>query len=91
MPKAPPSNLPLIRGQSGQQVTEEGFQTLWQRLMVKASEAGVERFTFHDLKAKGVSDTIGDKQQASGHKTAAMVGVYDRKLNEVKPAGFENE
>jgi hypothetical protein len=54
--------------------------------MSKAVEQGIERFTFHDLKSKGVSDTEGDKQQASGHRSAAMGAVYDRKLAEVKPA-----
>lgn len=87
MPPAIPINPHLIRGESGNKITESGFQTLWQRLMTEAAEAGFERFRFHDLKAAGVSDTEGDKQKASGHKTAAMVAVYDRKLAEVKPAG----
>jgi len=86
-PAANINNPPLIRGQRGDKLTEDGFSTLWQRLMVAAAETGLERFHFHDLKAKGVSDTLGDKQQASGHKSASMVAVYDRKLNEVKPAG----
>jgi hypothetical protein len=34
-----------------------------------------------------MSDSSGDKQQATGHRSAAMVAVYDRKLAEVKPAG----
>ena len=87
LPTAHPINPHLIRGVSGQRMTVSGFQTLWQRLMTKASAQGIERFTFHDLKARGVSDTEGDKQQASGHKSAAMVAIYDRKLNQVKPAG----
>lgn len=87
MPQAYPINPYLIRGMSGQKLTESGFQTLWQKLMAKAVAQGVERFIFHDLKSKGVSDTEGGKQQASGHKSAAMVAVYDRKLAEVKPAG----
>jgi hypothetical protein len=48
-----------------------------------------ERFTFHDLKAAGISDTEEDKQKAGGHKTLSMVAVYDRKLPEVKPAGVK--
>lgn len=36
-------------------------------------------FTFHDIKAKSISDYEGDKQLFSGHKTAAQVGTYDRK------------
>lgn len=37
-------------------------------------------FTFHDIKAKSISDWAGDKQKFSGHKTAAQVAVYDRKI-----------
>ncbi|HBY2053373.1 TPA: integrase, partial [Klebsiella pneumoniae] len=39
--------------------------------------------TFHDLKAKGISDYEGsgrDKQKFSGHKTESQVLVYDRKV-----------
>ena len=55
--------------------------------MAEAIAQGVPHFTFHDIKSKGISETEGDKQRASGHKTAAMMAVYDRKLAEVKPAG----
>ena len=48
-------------------------------------DAGVEPFTFHDLKAAGVSDFDGDKKVASGHKSERMVAVYDRKRKSVKP------
>ena len=41
------------------------------------------RFSFHDLKATGVSDFEGDKKKASGHKSERMVNVYDRKRIEV--------
>jgi len=51
--------------------------------MKKAMGQGIERFTFQDLKAKGVSDFEGDKKKASGHKSESMVAVYDRKLTEV--------
>lgn len=88
-PQVRPLNPTLIRGINGTSLTEEGFSTAWQRLMVKAQEKGISRFKFHQLKAKGVSDTDGDKKAASGHKTDAMVQVYDRKLAEVKPAGKE--
>jgi integrase len=40
-------------------------------------------FTFHDIKAKSISDYEGNKQQFSGHKTAAQVAVYDRKTQVV--------
>ena len=38
-------------------------------------------FTFHDIKAKAISDYDGDdKKKFSGHKTDSQVRVYDRKL-----------
>ncbi len=37
-----------------------------------------ERFSLHDLKAKGISDFEGDKQFFSGHKTSSMVERYNR-------------
>lgn len=40
-------------------------------------------FTFHDLKAKGISDFEGgskDKQLFSGHKTESQVAIYDRNV-----------
>lgn len=40
----------------------------------------VNDFTFHDIKAKGISDFEGDKQAFSGHKTARQVQLYDRKI-----------
>ncbi|AYB49643.1 hypothetical protein CJJ19_09595 [Candidatus Williamhamiltonella defendens] len=39
--------------------------------------------TFHDLKAKGISDYKGstkDKQLFSGHKSESQILVYDRKV-----------
>ena len=54
--------------------------------MGKAMKQGLkERFTFHDLKAKGVSDFQGEKRDAAGHKTVAMAEVYDRKKGRVPP------
>ena len=47
-------------------------------------ENGIEPFNFHDLKAKGVSDFQVNKQEASGHRTARKVAIYDRKKHKVK-------
>jgi hypothetical protein len=44
-------------------------------------------FTFHDLKRKGVTDTDGNKQDASGHRSAAMLNIYNVKPIIVKAAG----
>ncbi len=47
-------------------------------------------FTFHDLKAKGISDLEGssyEKQTISGHKNVAQTARYDRKINVVPVVG----
>ena len=51
------------------------MQTAWQRL---SWPAAAERFTLHDLKAKGITDTAGDKLAASGHRDPRMLAIYDR-------------
>ena len=58
--------------------------------MHSAIDAGVittnERFGLHDLKRKGITDTLGtraDKQEASGHKSEAMMDIYDRSVPQV--------
>ena len=82
----PISSIYAIHDAHGQPIPESTFDTAWQRLMTKASSRGLkERFTFHDLKAKGVSDFDGDKQRAAGHRTAQAAAVYDRKIETIKP------
>ncbi|HEY8037667.1 MAG TPA: hypothetical protein VIF37_18980 [Methylobacter sp.] len=79
----------IIANERGQTYTSNEFKTNWQRLMNTVIASGVvkERFTFHDLKRKGVSDTKGNKQEASGHRNAAMLNIYDVKSIIVKAAG----
>jgi len=76
----------LLHGRDGQQINGSTLETAWQRLMIRAVTSGLvaERFTLHDLKAKGVSDFRGDKKRASGHRSDAMVDVYDRKPDVVE-------
>lgn len=48
-----------------------------------------QRFALHDPKRRGITDTAGtraDKQQASGHRSAAMLDVYDLSVAVVDPA-----
>lgn len=72
----------LIHDKDGRPIRYEAFKTAWHRLMKKALENGLkEKFTFHDVKAKGVSD---HKHKHSGHKSATMRAVYDRKLDEIE-------
>lgn len=42
------------------------------------------KFTYHDLKAKGLSDA---KHHDAGHKDAGMLDVYLRKLREIEASG----
>ncbi len=67
----------MIPGSSRGRMTESTIQTAWQRMMVEWATLGNERFTVHDLKRKGVSDAEGDKLAASGHRSIAMLKVYD--------------
>nr|BDD45192.1 integrase [Saccharospirillaceae bacterium] len=61
---------------------EDALEGQWYYAWRKAQEEHpeLERFTFHDLKAKGVSDYDGaNKREFSGHKTESQVATYDRK------------
>lgn len=75
----------LIRGKSGRGFTRDGFNSVWLREQKKAFDAGAlpQRFRFHDLKVKGISDFEGDKQEFSGHKTRSMVERYNRTADRV--------
>lgn len=66
----------VLHTRKGSRYSRNGFSTAWQRAKRKA---GASDWTFHDLKAKGITDYTGDRQQFSGHKTRAMVEVYTRK------------
>jgi len=74
----------LVHGNSGKKIIESTFKTSWQRLLVRTEKMGVERFTFHDLKAKGISDFDGDKKKAAGHRSDRMVDIYDRLPGKIK-------
>lgn len=64
--------------------TRDGFNTRWRKSRDEAKKtSGLPMdFTFHDLKAKGISDldgTLQEKQAISGHKPAGQTARYDRK------------
>jgi integrase len=72
-----------LRPKGGQPYTSEGFRAVWQRGMNAAVRRGLikERFTFHDLRAKSISDTesIDAAMIRAGHQSMAMTrSVYDR-------------
>lgn len=74
----------VLHDNHGQPIRESTFNTAWQRLMVNhVAPAGIERFKFHDLKRKGVSDDLGNWMDGSGHLSSSMRKVYDVKPKEV--------
>ncbi|WP_276641381.1 tyrosine-type recombinase/integrase [Siccibacter turicensis] len=78
-------NSHVVLGLHGAGFTKRGFSNRWDKARTAASvKLGYSLdCTFHDLKAKGISDYEGssrDKQLFSGHKTETQVLIYDRKI-----------
>lgn len=74
----------VICNKYGSQYSYTGFNDIWRKARTAASEKVGHPIegTFHDLKAKGISDYEGsskEKQIFSGHKTESQVLTYDRK------------
>lgn len=78
----------LIVTRNGEPYSEYGLKSLWQRNKARIHKARVKAangksvtditWTFHDIKAKAISDYEGDKQTFSGHKSRAMLERYNR-------------
>lgn len=73
------------------------LSSAWQKIITDTISLGIiakeDRFSPHDLKRMGVTDTKGnqaDKQQTSGHKSAAMVDIYNCEVSVVN-AVSDNE
>lgn len=66
--------------------TTTGFDSIWQRYMRRWGDAGHERFTLHDIRAKRASDlTLNQAQALLRHTTADMTQkTYRRKAEVVK-------
>jgi integrase len=80
----------VIRTRRGMPYSSDGFRACWQRTMRKAMKRGVlqERFTFHDIRAKTVSDSLNIQEafERAGHTSMAMTrGTYDRGVRKVTP------
>lgn len=63
---------------------------MWNRVQVKWAESGGQRFTFHDIRAKALTDANGmglDAQSLAGHATSAMTEHYikQREFKRIKP------
>ncbi|RIG13604.1 hypothetical protein UL79_23320, partial [Shigella dysenteriae] len=68
--------------QYGNRYMYKGFNEMWVEARNRAGKISgiLTDFTFHDLKAKGISDYEGssrDKQLFSGHKTEGQVLIGD--------------
>lgn len=72
----------VVHNADGSQITENQFRNAWKRTMERALKQGLqERFTFHDLKARGVTN---HPLQHSGHKSERMKSVYVRQAPRVQ-------
>jgi site-specific recombinase XerD len=83
----------IFISESGTPLTKAGLDNAWQDLIVAAIEekiiAAEDRFTLHGLKHRGITDTVGkkaEKKAASGHKSDAMLDLYDHEVAVVEPA-----
>ena len=93
-----PRKRPLIVNTMGERLNRQAYSSAWQRFIRGALEDGVitpeERFSLHDLKRKGITDTPGtqaDKMDASGHKDPRMMDVYDKSIKTVDPTSGKKE
>ena len=68
------SEMPLVTTDKGTQIRGNAFSKQFKILVDKS---GVEPFTFHDLKRRGVTNFDGDKKDAGGWQSEAMVRTYD--------------
>jgi len=87
---------PVVRGfflfctRRGQPYTDAGIKAMWNRVQVKWANQGGQRFTFHDIRAKALTDAkrMGrDAQLLAGHASAAMTEHYikQREFQRVTP------
>ncbi len=85
------SKRPLFKGRSGGPITAANRKSGWKRIRDIAMNEGLEiegkvvklqtPFTFHDIKAKGITD---HESKAGGHRSKKMEAVYDRKPEIIK-------
>ena len=75
----------LIVTKTGGPYTANGFKANWQKLKYEGMD-----WTFHDLKANGISDFEGDKQALSGHKSRLQMERYNRTPDRVEVIDFSS-
>jgi integrase len=75
-------------GAKGLRYSEDGFRAMWQRSMRAWEDAGNERWHFHDIRAKSISDNLSldSAYLLAGHIDIKMTRrVYDRARRVVQP------
>lgn len=73
----------VICRRDGKRYSADGFGAMWQRVMTKAMENGLEeRFTLHDLRAKSASDAEDDAEATArlGHNDPRLTKKIYRRL-----------
>ncbi len=78
----------VVKSRKGKPYTSGGFRAVWQRRMRKLLKTGAikTRLTFHDIRAKTVSDSksLQEAMERAGHTNMSMTrSVYDRNSREV--------
>lgn len=80
----------IVCNRKGKAYTKNGFDSVWQRLMAKATggEDAIEQFQFRDLRRKSATDE-GDARTAQvrlGHSSSRVTKqVYRVKPDRVRP------
>lgn len=88
-----PEDRLIFVGKGGKEISRNAWANAWKHMIDMAVTEGViedsERFSAHDLKRRGVTDTPGnrsDKMEASGHKSQTGIDPYDHSKLIVDPA-----
>lgn len=83
----------IIIASHGGALRKSSLDSAWQRFIKAAIADGTitseQRFGLHDLKRRGITDTVGNravKQEASGHRDESMMDIYDLSLPLVNPS-----
>ncbi len=88
------ADRPIFISKSGKALSKSAVDTAWQRMITLAMSGDTplitedERFSLHDLKRKGTTETKGtraEKQEAGGWKSESVVERYDKSIPVVKP------
>lgn len=83
-----PEDRPIVVNTLGEKLKSDAYQSAWGRFINARIKDGLidtsERFSLHDLKRKGVTDT--DQENAAEHKDPRMKDIYDKSIRTVKPA-----